>query len=100
MLDQLLEQLGIHNFDQLTAEEKKTYEGWAKVLGTKDPTIDDVRKLLTIELARAQEELQKLDNSKIRDTFYKALAHLTTTLQMFLATPGAQREALKAHLKQ
>ena len=99
MLNALLEKLGL-KYESLTADERKTYEEWAKILITKDVTIDDVKNLLAAESARAFEELAKWDNTPARELYYKALTHLTTTMHKFIATPAAQREALKAHLKQ
>jgi len=100
MLEQLLEKLGIHDYSALTAEEKKTYETWAKVLVTGDPTIEGVKKFVASEYERAIEECQKFENSKDRQLFFQALARLTGTLKTFLETPANQREALKSHLKQ
>jgi hypothetical protein len=100
MLRQLLEKLGISDYGQLTAEEKKTYEKWAEVLLKKDATLDDVKKLIASERDRARTELERFENSKDRQIFYQALAHLTSTLDKFITTPAAERDQLKAHLKQ
>jgi hypothetical protein len=100
MLNQLLEKLGIHNYEQLTAEERKTYQEWGQILSAPEVSLDDVKKLLTSESKRAAEEIRKFENSKDRQLFFQALARLTDTLTLFLDTPAASREALKAHLKQ
>jgi hypothetical protein len=99
MLDRLLEKLGV-KYESLTPEERKTYQAWADVLITKDPTLDDVKNLLAAESARAFEELQKWDNTPARELYYKALSHLVTTMHKLIATPAAQRDALKAHLQE
>jgi hypothetical protein len=100
MLNQLLQTLGITDYSALTAEERKTYEEWGKVLSASDVTLDDVRKFVASEKDRANDELLKLDNTKEREIFYKVLCHLTAVLGAFIATPSAQRDALRAHLKQ
>jgi hypothetical protein len=99
MLDALLEKLGL-KYEKLSAEERKTYQAWADVLIAKDPTLDDVKNLVAAESARAFEELQKWDNTPARELYYKALTNLATTMHKFIATPAAQREAMKAHLRQ
>lgn len=99
MLDALLEKLGV-KYESLTPEERKTYQAWADVLIGKDPTLDDVKNLLAAESARAFEELSKWDNTPTRELYYKALTHLATTMHKLIATPAAQRDALKVHLKQ
>lgn len=100
MLTQLLEKLGITNFDQLTAEERKTYEQWAKVLTTQDVTMDTVKAWLNVERARANTELLKIDNTKERELFYKVMVRMLDALHVMTATPAAQRESLKTHLQQ
>jgi predicted transcriptional regulator len=100
MLQQLLEKLGITDFAALSSEERKTYEEWAKVLTVADVSMDDVRKFVALEGARATDELMKLDNSKEREIFYKVLCHLTAVLKSFIDVPSAQRDALRSHLKQ
>jgi hypothetical protein len=99
MLNALLEKLGV-KYESLTAEERKTYETWAKVLVTKDPTLEDLKVLLAGEQARAFEELAKWDNMPARELYYKALSHLVTMMHKFIATPTAQRDTLKAHLQE
>jgi|SRR5581483_9661819 len=100
MLQQLLEKLGIHDIDKLTAEERKTYQTWATILAAPDVTFDDVKKLLAKEEERATAELKNFENTKDKQIFYQALARLASTLKLFIETPANEREALKAHLKQ
>ena len=100
MLNQLLQALGIRDYTALTAEEKKVYEDWGRILTAQDVSLEDVKKLMGTESRRAHEELKKFDNSKDRQIFYQALAHLTDTLTLFIDTPAVQREALRAQLKQ
>jgi hypothetical protein len=99
MLQELLEKLGIKSFDELTSEEQKTYQEWGRVLAAPEVSMDDVRKLVAIESQRAHDELKKFDNSERRHTFYQALSHLADTLNIFLDTPSAQRDSLRAHLR-
>lgn len=99
MLNALLEKLGL-KYENLSDEERKTWEIWAKTLTTKDVTLDDLKAFLAAESARAFEELQKWDNTPARELYYKALTHLSTMMQKFISTPASQRDALKAHLRQ
>ncbi len=99
MLHELLERLGL-KFDELTAEEKKTYQSWSEILTAPEVTLDGVKRLVTIEHQRAHDELQKLDNSKDRDLYFKVLARLTETLKLFIETPTTQRDSLRSHLKE
>jgi len=91
---------GIKSVDDLTPEEKKTYQQWASILNRPDPTIDDLKAILPKELARANEELRKHENSKDKDSFYKAYTTLCEFILKTITSPTQEREALKAFLKQ
>jgi hypothetical protein len=99
-LGQLLETLGIHDYSKLTAEEKATYEGWAKILSAPNVTVEDISKLMKSESDRAQVELEKWENPAMKRVFYQALSHFASVLKLFIDTPSAQRESLRNHLKQ
>lgn len=99
MLHQLLEKLGL-KFENLSAEEKKTYQAWSEILIAKDATIDDVKKLITSEQARAHAELESFEITERKQCFYQALAHLAGMLEKMVATPAIQRDELKRHLKE
>jgi hypothetical protein len=100
MLNDFLQKLGITDYSKLTAEERKTYEEWSKVLTAPDVSMDDVRRFVALEGARATDELMKLDNTREREIFYKVLCHFTAVLKSFIDVPSAQRDALRSHLKQ
>ena len=100
MLQQLLEQLGIRNYDEMSAEERKTYQEWGRILAAPNVTLEDVKNLLAAESKRATAEIKNFENPKDRQLFFQALVRLTDTLILFIDTPAASREALKAHLKQ
>jgi hypothetical protein len=98
MLNALLEKLGL-KYESLTPVERETYQAWAETLSNQDVTVEDIRVFLAGESERAYGELKKWDNSPARELYYKALSNLTDNLRKFMAGPGAEREALKAHLK-
>jgi hypothetical protein len=99
MLHQLLEKLGLR-FEQLTDEEKKTYQTWSEILVAPEPDLDGVKKLVRSENARAHLELENFEIPKDKQLFYQALAHLTGVLEKFISTPANQRDALRSHLKE
>lgn len=100
MLHQLLEKLGIRDYAQLSSEERRTYEEWAAILTNKEPTIEDMRKLVATENARAGKELGKLENGRDRDLYFKVLHRMTGMLIAFLDTPASRSDQLRNHLKE
>jgi hypothetical protein len=100
MLEQILQKLGLKSIDDLKPAEKATWMQWAKILGKNDVTLEDLKKLLPVELERAKAELLQYENSKEKDLFHKAYITALETISKIIVTPTAERESLKAMLKQ
>ena len=100
MLEQILQKLNLKSIDDLKPAERATWMQWAKILGKTDVTIEDLKKLLPIELERARAELLKYENSKEKDLFHKAYITALETISKIIITPEKEREQLKAMLKQ
>jgi Mg2+ and Co2+ transporter CorA len=99
MLNELLEKLGL-KFEDLKDEERKVYEQWSRVLTKPDTTIEDLKKLLPVELARARKEQNDYTNDTKKDLFYKAYIRLLENLTIMITAPSDQRENLKNQLRQ
>jgi len=56
MLELILQKLGLKSIDELKPLERETWRQWATILGKPDITIEDLKKLLPIEIARAHAE--------------------------------------------
>lgn len=100
MLEQILTKLGLKSIDDLKPAEKATWMQWAKILGKADVTLEDLKKLLPIEVERAKLELLKYENSKEKDLFHKAYITALETISKIIVTPTQERDNLKAMLKQ
>jgi intergrase/recombinase len=91
---------GINGLDDLNDAEKATYQQWQAILARPDTTIADLKALLPKELGRANIELRKHENSKEKDSFYKAYTTLCEFILTAIAAPEKEREQLKSMLKQ
>lgn len=100
MIDQILQKLGLKSIDDLTPTERETWTQWTAILGKRDVTIEDLKRILPVEIARAQAELLKYDNSPQKDLFQKAYITALETITKIVVTPEQERENLKAMLKQ
>ena len=99
MLDQILAKLNLKSIDDLKPAERATWTQWAAILAKPDVTIDDLKKLLPIELDRAKAELLKFENSKEKDLFHKAYITCLETISKIVLTPAKERETLRTFLK-
>jgi len=100
MLDQILQKLGLKSIDDLKPAERATWVQWSAILGKRDVTIEDLKRILPVEIARAQAELLKYENSPQKDLFQKAYITALETITKIVITPEHERESLKAMLKQ
>jgi len=100
MLELILQKLGLKSIDELKPLERETWRQWATILGKPDITIEDLKKLLPIEIARAHAELLKYENSKEKDLFQKAYITALETITKIIVTPSAERDSLRSMLKQ
>jgi hypothetical protein len=98
MLERILQKLGIKSIDDLKPSEKATWVAWSKVLGRPDVSIEDLKKLLPIELERANVELRNAENSPKKDSYYKAYCSILAMLTKMIVAPTQEREQLKAML--
>src|ERR1700735_1100465 len=99
-ISDIFKKVGIKVFDDLNPAEQEAFRKWEAILTKPEPTIEDLKKILPSDLQRANEELRKYENSKEKDSYYKAYATLCEFILNVVATPTKEREQLKAMLKQ
>ncbi len=99
-ISEIFERLGIKGFDELREDERKVYLAWQEILHKPDVTIEDLRKILPIELEKANTELRSHENSEKKDAFYKAYCTILSTLTTIITAPERDRKALEQQLKQ
>ena len=100
MLKQILEKLGVKDYSELKAEERAMYLKWAEIFNKPDLTIDDLKKFLPLELARANEELRQYENSDKKELYFKAYTRILQMLTDLLTAPEKERRALEGQLRQ
>ena len=98
MLKQILEKLGVKDYSELKEQERQVYLKWAEILNKPDFTIDDLKKFLPLELARADEELRHYENSDKKELYYKAYTRILQMLTDLLTAPEKERKALEGQL--
>src|SRR5918912_3241451 len=94
ILSQVLERFGVKDYSELKAEERATYLRWADTLNKPDLTIDDIKKFLPLELARANEELRHWENSDKKELYFTAYTQILQMLTDLLTAPEKERTAL------
>lgn len=97
VLNDLLDKLKL-KYEDLSADEKKTYEEYARVLSQPDVTIDDLKAFIPAQLKRLQNEQNDYRNSKEKDLFLKAQIRNLEMLLAFIQGPEARKKWLEETL--
>lgn len=98
-LHSLLEKLGL-SYENLTAEEKKTYQAWADTLTQPEVSIDDLKKFLPSYIDRLEYDQTSYENSKDKDLYLKAILRNAKMMLAFITGPEKRREWLEKHIEQ
>lgn len=97
MIDQILEQAGL-KYEDLNQEEKKTLQGWLKVLSQNELTIDLVRNYIVKMKASVETDITTTSNNNKQDIFLKARLKNYLLLEAFLNSPIEAKKALEASI--
>lgn len=98
ILAKLFQKRGIKDINDLSSEEKQTFENYERVLSKRELTIDDIKQFLSLQIG--------IIESKWRDYEYKEKANLVAyhtiykTLLEAIDAPEKEREQLEKYLIQ
>jgi hypothetical protein len=98
-LNKLLEKLGL-KYEDLTEEERQTYNNWSNTLSTPNVTIDHLKAFLTQYIAGLELDQVKYDNSPQKDLYLKAVIRNAKMIQAFIHGPEKRKEWLERHIDQ
>lgn len=99
-MDKYLKKLGISSYDELTKEEKNTYNELEQSLSGRKLTDEDVFNFLNEELSLAVSRLTDINLSKEDEIFRKVEVRLIKKIINFLNSPKVEKEFAKKALEQ
>lgn len=97
LLTKLLQKRGIQKEDQLSPEEKKTFDNYRFVL-TDEVTVERIKEFCQLQLELLQDTFGDSNNNPTRDANLKALIHVYRTMLKMIQAPDKQREVLELQL--
>jgi hypothetical protein len=100
ILDKIFEKKGINSFDELTLEERKTYERWTEILDKPKISVSDIQTFLQKEDQRLQQELLDYQNSERKQIFLQASSRLTRMLIAIITAPEQEKKQLQVQIEQ
>lgn len=100
MLEKFLKKIGVHKYEELNEEEKKTYRDWEIALAGRKVTEEDYKKFLEMELEVAIGRLLEEDASPSSVALRKAEVKLIKKVLSFMEMPMIEKGLLEKQLEQ
>ena len=97
IFEQLLQNLGIKDYDQLTPDEQTTYRSWLEKVEKSKITLEDVKKGVSAMREVVEMELVK-ETHRSKDIFLKARLKNYILIESLLSRPDRAREALESYV--
>lgn len=96
-LHNLLEKLKL-KYEDLTEDERKTYDEYSQVLSQPEVTIDDLKAFIPAQLKRLQSEQNDYRNTEKKDLYLKAQIRNLEMIYAFIQGPEARKKWLEETL--
>jgi hypothetical protein len=94
----MLGKLGV-SYDQLTEEERRTFNTWRDALSGRKLTDEDVTRFLDGEYHSAVKKLTATDLDERTDTFLKMKVDFIIKVKEFLATPEIEKMMVERQIE-
>lgn len=98
ILNRLLGKLGV-KYEELSDEERRTYNAWNDALTGRKLTDEDVTNFLDVEYHDAVKKLSSATLGEREDIFLKMKVEFIIKTKEFLNTPAKERAMVEQHIK-
>lgn len=98
ILNKMLGKLGVR-YDQLSDEERRTFNVWQDALSGRKLTDDDVARFLDGEQMDAVKKLSSATFNERTDTFLKMKVDFIIKVKEFLATPEREKQMVERQIE-
>ena len=98
ILDKLLKKRGLKNEDELSPEEKITFETWRKILSKDELTLDDIKVFCKTQISIIETKWKSYETTNKADLIPYHTVY--TTLLQVIESPRQERSNLEAQLNQ
>lgn len=100
LLAKWLDKLKVKNVNDLSSEEKATFDKWESILSEGEMTVDKIKEFCKTQKAIIETQYSNPDNSSKKDSVLKASLGFYNALIGIIESPKAEKEALEKHLIQ
>lgn len=97
-LSRLLEKVGIANINDLSSEEKATYENYEKVLSKEELTLEDVKEFCRVQVGKIEEKWRDLNIESFKKEDLIPYHTVWKSILLAIESPKVVRESLEKQL--
>ena len=98
ILNKLMQKRKIEKMEDMSEDEKATFNKWNEILSTKEITIDNLQAFLEELKNKAIKDVAEEDNTIKKDAKCKASITICEALLGLITTPKVERENLEKYL--
>ena len=98
ILQKLLQKRGIETTDQLSDEEKSTFENWQAILSKDQLTIEDIAKFCKSQIEVIEGKWKDLNVENVKKAEWIPYHNVYKTILLAISSPKAARESLEQQL--
>ena len=98
LLAKWLAKIGLKSVDELSSEEKQTYDNWNRILSEGEITVDKIKDFCHAQKKIIETQYSNPDNTDKKDNILKASLGIYNALLGLLEGPVVEREALEKYL--
>ena len=99
MFTQILESIGVKDFEDLTSQEQETLRAWVDKVEKAQITLDDVKKGVGLMREVVEAELVKVETTGRKDLFLKARLKNLILIETILTRPDKARAAFDGYIQ-
>lgn len=99
ILTRYFKKRGITSVEELSEEERITYDKWVKILSEKELTMDGLLDFCRDQKRIVEGQITNMDNSDKKDNILKAALSFYNTMIGIIEKPKAERESLIRYLE-
>ena len=96
-IDQILQKFGL-KYEDLSAAERQTLQGWMAALESNQLTLQMVKSFVSSLRDNIEDELAKADNGTKQDIFLKARLRNIMLIEAFMSSPDKAKQRIESML--
>lgn len=98
IIEKLFKKRGIKDISELSEDEKKTFDGWNKVLSEGEVTVEKIEKFCASQIGLIEAQWKNLDNEARKNERLLTMHVVYSAIKNAISGPQKRKEELEKEL--